>query len=189
MPFVTEGTMRATTIGRNDDWGTPQALFDALDGEFRFDVDVCAHEGNRKCETYWTLEDDGLAQDWTGKRCFMNPPYGRTIGAWVRKAADSASEGGGTVVVGLLPCRTDAKWWGDVMRASEIRLIRGRLRYSDGPQAAPFPSCIVVWGTPRVPVIRWVDPGEVRCPQAIMSARRGRACPTQRIPDALGASG
>lgn len=157
MPFVTEGTMSRTSAGRNDDWGTPQALYDALDREFRFDVDVCAHEGNHKHERYWTVEDDGLKQDWSGLTCFMNPPYGRTIGQWIHKAAESASQG--AVVVAVIPCRTDARWWGDVMRASEIRLIKGRLHYNDNPQGAPFPSCIVVWGTPRVPVISWVDPG------------------------------
>lgn len=95
MPFVTEGTMSPTRAGRNDDWGTPQALYDALDREFSFDVDVCAHEGNHKHERWWGVEQDGLAQDWTGLTCFMNPPYGRGIGDWIRKAADSAAQGGG----------------------------------------------------------------------------------------------
>lgn len=150
--FVTEGTMSPTEIGRNDDWGTPQKLFDDLNAEFHFDVDVSANESNHKCEKYWTIEDDGLAQDWTGLRCFMNPPYGRTIGKWIKKARESVERGGGTVVVAVIPCRTDTKWWDDVMCASEVRLIRGRLKYGDGKDPAPFPSCVVIWGTPRTPV-------------------------------------
>lgn len=155
MPFITEGTMSPTAIGRNDDWGTPQKLYDALDREFGFDIDVCANESNHKHERYWTIEDDGLKQNWAGLTCFMNPPYGRTIGDWIRKAAESASKG--AVVVAVIPCRTDARWWADVMKASEIRLIKGRLHYNDGPQTAPFPSCIVIWGTPHAPVVSWVD--------------------------------
>lgn len=87
--------MSATEIGRNDDWATPQDRFDELDKEFHFDVDVCANKFNHKCEKYWTIEDDGLAQDWTGLHCFMNPPYGRTIGKWIRKARESTERGGG----------------------------------------------------------------------------------------------
>ena len=157
MTVMTPGMMSQTVPGKTDDWGTPQALYESLDKEFGFDIDVCAHEGNHKHERYWTIEDDGLSKDWTGMKCYMNPPYGRGIGAWIRKAADSAERGGGTIVVGLLPCRTDTAWWGDVMRASEIRFIRGRLHFSEAQNAAPFPSCIVIWGTPRTPVIRWVE--------------------------------
>lgn len=92
---ITSGLLQPTIPGQTDDWGTPQRLYDTLNREFRFDVDVCAHEGNHKHEVYWTVEDDGLAQDWSGKTCFMNPPYGREIGAWVQKAAESAERGGG----------------------------------------------------------------------------------------------
>ncbi len=163
MPFVTEGTMSPTAIGRNDDWGTPQDQFDRLDAEVGgFDIDVCADARNHKCEKYWTIEEDGLSQAWVmGLYHFMNPPYGRTIGKWIRKAADSADAG--AIVYAVIPCRTDARWWGDVMRATEIRFIKGRLHYDDAPNAAPFPSCIVVWGTPRkpgfenTPAISWVD--------------------------------
>lgn len=105
MTVMTEGMMSPTKAGITDDWETPDALYQSLDREFSFDVDVCAHQGNHKHERYWSIEDDGLSQDWAGMRCYMNPPYGREIGAWVRKAADSAQGGGG----GLL--------WSDCFRA------------------------------------------------------------------------
>ena len=161
MPFVTEGTMSPTKAGRNDAYGTPQALFDSLDEEVGgFDVDAAANHENHKCERYWTVEEDGLVQDWSGRKVFVNPPYGVAMPAWMRKCADSAERG--ATVYAVIPCRTDARWWADVMRATEIRLIRGRLHYNDGKQAAPFPSCIVVW-TPHgpdngsSPALSWVD--------------------------------
>lgn len=143
--------------GVNDAWETPQALYDALNREFGFDVDVAADEYNHKAPRYWTSKDDGLAQDWQGLTCFMNPPYGRAIADWVAKAAFEAERG--AVVVGLIPCRTDARWWGDVMKASEIRFIKGRVKFGDGTQGAPFPSCIAVWGTPTTPRVSWVAQG------------------------------
>ncbi len=163
MPFITEGTMSRTSIGRNDDWGTPQALFDRLSEEVGgFDVDVCANDRNHKCAKYWTVETDGLSQEWKpGLKHFMNPPYGRSMPVWTRKAADAADAG--AIVYAVIPCRPDARWWGDVMRATEVRFIKGRLHYNDSPDAAPFPSCIVVWGTPRkpgcekAPAVCWVD--------------------------------
>ena len=135
-------------------------MYESLDREFGFDVDVCANDANHKHPRYWTVKDDGLSKDWSGLKCFMNPPYGRPIAGWMRKAVESAL-GGGALVVAVIPCRTDTRWWGDCMRANEIRLIRGRLHYNDGPEASPFPSCIVVWDgrqeAPERPVLRWVD--------------------------------
>ena len=135
--------MPSLRLSGNDDWSTPQHVFDALDAEFGFTVDVCASESNRKCERYFDREADGLAQDWAGEVCWMNPPYGRGIGKWVRKAADSAERG--ATVVGLLPNRTDTGWWQDVMRASEIRLVRGRLKFGGAGKGAPFGSAVAVW--------------------------------------------
>jgi phage N-6-adenine-methyltransferase len=128
---------------KTDNWATPQNFFDALDIEFRFELDVCASEGNAKCSRYFTTQDDGLSQSWSG-RCFMNPPYGRVIGEWMKKAYLSSLEG--ATVVCLVPARTDTAWWHDwAMRASEIRLVRGRLKFGDGKAPAPFPSAVVVF--------------------------------------------
>lgn len=126
-----------------DMWETPRAFFDRLNRVFTFDLDVCATPANAKCATFYTLDDDGLAQEWKGV-CWMNPPYGRAIGAWVEKAYRSAKEGGATVVC-LLPARTDTRWWHDYCAKGEIYFVRGRLRFGDGKNCAPFPSAVVVF--------------------------------------------
>lgn len=134
---------------KTDLWATPPDFFAKLDREFDFDIDVCALAENAKCQTYFTPEQDGLAQDWRGV-CWMNPPYGREIGKWVRKAFESARLG--ATVVCLLPARTDTSWWHDfVTRASEIRFVRGRLKFGASANSAPFPSAIVVFGPPARP--------------------------------------
>ena len=137
---------------RSDEWETPQNLFDILNEEFNFDLDVCATSFNTKCEHYFTKEENGLLQSWSGK-CWMNPPYGRAIGLWMKKAYEYAIGGGG-IVVCLVPARTDTKWWQDyAMQASEIRFIAGRVRFGDSQNSAPFPSAIIIFGTPHVPTI------------------------------------
>ena len=124
-------------------WETPQDLFDKLNAEFHFDLDVCALPENAKCEKYYTPEDDGLSQPWDGV-CWCNPPYGRTIGKWVQKAYETFA-GGGTVVM-LLPARTDTKWFHEyIYNKAEIRFIKGRLKFGNSKNAAPFPSMIVVF--------------------------------------------
>ncbi len=129
-------------LSQTDMWETPQWLFDELNTEFHFTVDVCATAGNAKCDHYFTRSIDGLIQPWHGI-CWMNPPYGRAIGMWVKKASDSAADG--ATVVCLLPARTDTGWWHDyVMKSGECRFIRGRVRFS-GAGSAPFPSAVVIF--------------------------------------------
>jgi len=129
-----------------DDWGTPQDLFDRLDNEFGFQLDVCASDENHKCSKYFTPADNGLAQDWSGI-CWMNPPYGRTIKEWMRKAY-WASISGATVVC-LVPARTDTAWWHDYAMLGEVRFLRGRVKFTTsggGVQgSAPFPSALVIF--------------------------------------------
>jgi len=141
------------------DWGTPQDFFDQLDEEFRFTLDVCATADTAKCERYFSPEEDGLLQEWTGT-CWMNPPYGNEIGGWVAKAYQESRNG--AVVVCLIPSRTDTAWWHDyIMKAREIRFVRGRLRFEGGGEAsAPFPSAVVVLasdseGVPTVSTLNW----------------------------------
>jgi phage N-6-adenine-methyltransferase len=123
-------------------WATPQALFDELNAEFNLDVDVCALEENAKLPVYFTPEQDGLAQDWSGLRCWMNPPYGREISKWVEKAAT----GGAAVIVALLPSRTDTRWWHSYIQdKAEVRFIKGRLKFGDSKNCAPFPNAIVIF--------------------------------------------
>lgn len=126
------------------DWETPQWLFDQLDAEFHFDLDVCATAENAKCERYFTPEDDALASAWDGT-CWMNPPFGKDIGAWVRHAYLEAWRGRAHVVC-LLPVRSDTGWWHEyVLKSGEIRFVRGRLQFGTSRQNAPFPCAVVVF--------------------------------------------
>ena len=126
---------------KTDDWSTPQALFDLLNDEFNFTLDVCASEQNHKCKKYYTEEDDGLKKNWRGV-CWMNPPYGDVIQAWVEKAFQSALDG--ATVVCLVPARTDTRWWWDFCIHGEVRFLKGRLKFNDAG-SAPFPSALVVF--------------------------------------------
>ena len=131
---------------RTDLWATPQSFFVQLDAEFGFDLDVCALAENAKCARYYSPIENGLHQVWRGV-CWMNPPYGREIGRWVEKAFESAQDG--ALVVCLVPARTDTNWWHTwVMRASEVRFIRGRLKFGNSKNSAPFPSAVVVFRPP-----------------------------------------
>lgn len=128
---------------KTDLWETPQDFFRALDSEYHFDTDACALPENAKCRNYYTPEMDGLNQDWIGV-CWCNPPYGRKIGDWVRKASESADTG--ATVVMLLPARTDTKWFHEyIYGRAEIRFIRGRLKFGGSQNAAPFPSMVVIF--------------------------------------------
>jgi phage N-6-adenine-methyltransferase len=121
-------------------WATPQKFFDAISVLYGpFDIDVCADASNAKCHVYFDKSADGLAQTWTGK-CWMNPPYGRDIGKWMKKASESDA-----TVVCLVPARTDTKWWHDYAMKGEITFIRGRLKFGDAKNSAPFPSAVVVF--------------------------------------------
>jgi phage N-6-adenine-methyltransferase len=127
---------------KTDLWTTPQETFDALNAEFGFTVDVCALPENAKCPRFFTPEMDGLAQKWNGT-CWMNPPYGRAIKAWMRKAYESSLNG--ATVVCLVPARTDTAWWHDYAMHGELRFLRGRLRFGEAQNNAPFSSVIVVF--------------------------------------------
>ena len=127
---------------KSTEWGAPKALFDSLNKEFGFTCDVCATADNAKCVNYFSKEEDGLSQDWEGV-CFMNPPYGKEIGKWVRKAYESGKDG--TIVVCLVPARTDTKWFQDYCLKGEVRFIRGRLTFEGAKNPAPFPSAIVIF--------------------------------------------
>lgn len=126
------------------EWETPQDLFDKLNDTFHFDLDVCATPENAKCERYFTKEDDGLKQEWSG-RCWMNPPYGKEIADWMRKAYESINLGGVELVCCLVPARTDTKWFHDYAMQGEIHFIRGRLKFGNSQNSAPFPSMIVLF--------------------------------------------
>jgi hypothetical protein len=118
----------------SDRWGTPQAVYAALDKEFGFDFDPCPLDGT----------GDGLAplfSEWRGKRVFCNPPYGPRIGDWLRRGLEAE------VAVFLIPARTDTRWFHDLVlpSAREIRFLRGRLKFGAAKHSAPFPSMVVVF--------------------------------------------
>lgn len=137
----------AAQSSRSVEWGTPQQFFDALDATWRFTLDACASEKNAKCRRYFSVENDGLGQDWGRETVFCNPPYGRgETGRWLKKAWE-ASRLGATVVL-LIPARTDTAWWHDYAAKGEVTFVRGRLKFvheNGRGDSAPFPSAIVVF--------------------------------------------
>lgn len=125
-----------------EEWATPQDFFDKVQKEFNLKIDVCATKENAKLPIFWTKETDGLSQNWKNKKCWMNPPYGRGIGPWIEKAAT----GGGSLVVALLPARTDTRWFHQyILGKAEIRFIKGRLKFGGCKNSAPFPSMLCIW--------------------------------------------
>ncbi len=126
------------------EWETPQALFDELSWIFGgFTLDPCATSANAKCARYFSRGENGLTRRWEGK-VFVNPPYGREIGKWVRKAFEESLEG--ALVVCLLPARTDTRWWQEYARHGQVWFLRGRLKFGQAKNSAPFPSAIVIFG-------------------------------------------
>ena len=143
---------------QSDEWATPRDRFDEWDREFGpFTLDVAATAENAMCEQYFTIQDDGLAREWTGT-VWCNPPYS-SVGRWVEKAYASSLTG--TTVVCLVPARTDTRWWHQFAEKGEVRFIKGRLRFSEAKSVAPFPSALLVFRpNSRVRVARRGVPGD-----------------------------
>lgn len=140
---------KALLSSESSNWGTPQEFFDKLNQEFHFVLDPAATDKTAKCDLYYTPETDGLKQSWDrGGAVFCNPPYGREIGKWVKKAYEESS--GGYPIVLLIPARTDTKYFHKyIYGKAEIRFIRGRLHFTDengrSMNPAPFPSLVVIY--------------------------------------------
>lgn len=133
-----------------NEWETPDDIFSALNCFFRFTLDPAATEENAKCDKYFTIETDGLSQSWKNETVWLNPPYGREISKWIKKAYEESLNGFTTVVM-LIPARTDTSYWHEyVLKSSQIHYIRGRLKFKNKGKGdsnpAPFPSAIVVFG-------------------------------------------
>lgn len=136
--------LKAMFSSDSDMWETPKDLFEDLNKEFNFNLDVCATKENAKCNKYYSPEDDGLSKPWDGN-VWCNPPYGRDVWRWVRAGSLAAQERRATVVM-LLPARTDTKWFHEyVYQKHEVRFIKGRLKFGESKNSAPFPSMIVVF--------------------------------------------
>lgn len=125
------------------EWYTPHETFEELNKEFGFTLDPCCTDENATCRHYYTVKENGLAQDWGTEVVFMNPPYGRTIADWMRKAYESSLAG--ATVVCLVPARTDTAWWHDYSMKGEVRFLRGRLKFGGAATNAPFPSAVVIF--------------------------------------------
>jgi len=147
----------------NNAWCTPQDFFNKLNAEFNFNLDPCATEKSAKCKKFFTAVEDGLKQDWGEHNVFVNPPYGRQIGKWVKKCYEEGKKPN-TIVVMLIPSRTDTRYFHDyILGKAEIRFVKGRLTFwdMDGEKylkgdfksmtPAPFPSMLVIFGTPITP--------------------------------------
>ncbi len=129
---------------KSDEWATPNDFFEELNKEFDFDLDPCCTEENKKCDNHFTIEDDGLSKNWGGKRVFCNPPYSQ-IGEWVKKSYYEGCKDN-TVVVLLIPARTDTKYFHNyIYHRAEIRFIKGRLKFNNHKNSAPFPSMLVIF--------------------------------------------
>ena len=137
---------KALFTSNTNEWATPSDFFKELDKEFHFDLDPCSTDANAKCELHYTIDNDGLVQNWGGRRVFCNPPYGRQISKWVAKCYEESRKPD-TLVVLLIPARTDTAYFHDYIyhKAREIRFIRGRLHFNEAKQGAPFPSMIVIF--------------------------------------------
>lgn len=127
------------------DWTTPIELFKELDKEFHFTLDPASTHKNALCEKHYTLEEDGLRQDWGGETVYCNPPYGREVKHWVKKCYEESLKPNTTVVL-LIFARTDTKYFHDyIYGKAELRFIKGRLKFGNCKNSAPFPSMVVIF--------------------------------------------
>ena len=140
---MTEQARKTLTSSGKMDWGTPPEVFEPLDAEFHFTLDVCATAENAKCARYFTEEEDGLTQDWDGV-CWMNPPYGEFTDKWMRKAMEESRKG--ATVVCLVASRTGSRRWHKyAMKADAIVYLQGRVKFVGAKSGAPFDSAVVVF--------------------------------------------
>lgn len=141
---------KALFTSNKEDWETPQYFYDKLNAKYHFQWDLAASDGNAKCDHYFNCEDNSLEQDWEGLsgNMFLNPPYGRELKLWVKKASETKLKRDQFLVM-LIPSRTDTSYWHDyIFNHAEIEFLRGRLKFEvDGVSgdSAPFPSAVVIY--------------------------------------------
>ena len=152
-------TTKLMFSSKSNDWATPQHFFDKLDRMYGpFTLAAAASEDNYKVKNHFTMSDNALDKDWSGNTVFVNPPYGRALKNWIRKAYEEGQKENTTVVM-LIPSRTDTAYWHDyVMKSDEISFVKGRIKFGDESNSAPFPSAVVVFrkthhSGPRIGVI------------------------------------
>ena len=135
--------MKVHYMSKSNEWTTPPDLFNKLNLKYNFTLDPCCTKDSALCDKYYTIEDNGLIQDWSEDIVFMNPPYGREIPKWIEKAYKESLKG--ATIVCLIPARTDTRYWHNFIfpYASDIKFIKGRLKFGSGNAPAPFPSALV----------------------------------------------
>jgi len=136
---------KAMVSSKTNEWETPQYLFEALNKEFNFTLDPCCRKDTAKCDKFFTIKEDGLKQNWSKDVVFMNPPYGGHTGNWIEKAYKESLKG--AVVVCLIVSSTDRSYWHKFIYpfASQIRFIRGRVKFGESESTAPFASAVIVF--------------------------------------------
>ena len=144
--------VHAGNSSTSETWETPKELLEPLYSVFgAFDLDPCSptsqgHTAPVKAKIYYTEADDGLSLPWFGT-VFMNPPYGRQLPRWTHKAKAEVEQGNAHIVVGLIPARPDTRYWHrDIAGSASVLFLKGRLKFGNAEQVAPFPSCLAVWG-------------------------------------------
>jgi phage N-6-adenine-methyltransferase len=140
----------------NKEWETPRNFYEQYAEEFNIHLDVCATAQNAKCKAFFDKKTNGLRADWSivndlgfyHPSCWMNPPYGRGIENWVKKAHDESLKG--VTTIALLPARTDTSWFHNyIYNKYEVRFLKGRIKFVDAPSSAPFPSMIVIFSAKK----------------------------------------
>lgn len=152
---------------KSNEWETPKNIFNHLNEEFNFDLDAASTDQNNLCQDYYTAEDDALSKDWSEyNSVWVNPPYGRMIGKFIKKGYEESLKG--VTVVFLIPARVDTKWWHEFCSKGEVKFIKGRLKFDnrslpsykeDGTHKkspAPFPCALVIFRN-KNPSTEYVD--------------------------------
>lgn len=134
---------------KTDLWATPESFFQQCVEQFgTFDLDPASNAENAKADRFFTIEDDGLSQDWNAELVWLNPPYGRILKEWVSKALSEFDKGNAKKIIMLLPSRTDTRWFWSFYERPDVKVqfIKGRLKFGGSKNSAPFPSCLVIIG-------------------------------------------
>jgi len=141
-------TVKTMFSSNSQEWETPQKLFDEYNQKHNFEIDLAATPQNAKCPKFFTKDDDALTKPWDFKSAWCNPPYGRGVGEWVKKAAEESRKYKSKIVM-LLPVRTDTKWFHNYIFCPRsnctIIYIKGRLKFGGHQNSAPFPSMVVIF--------------------------------------------
>lgn len=140
----TEVIGRIIGTSKSIEYSTPLAIIDPLIKEFDLQLDVCASASNHKLPNYFTIQDNALTKSWHGN-CWMNPPFDRNLGVWVKKAHKESQITEGTKVC-LFPVRSNTNWWNEVIQDAEIRFINGEVNFNDEPRGLWWPMCIMIFG-------------------------------------------